>query len=75
MAPDETHFFTRGPDCEMADCIGTGFPQLSCVLVHMRYSIGENGCGHILKGAGGSGGKKVEERTEGETAVGICKRQ
>ena len=24
----------------MADCIGTGFPQFSCALVQMRYSIG-----------------------------------
>ena len=34
----------------MADCIGTGFPQFFCALVQMRYSIGENGCDHILKG-------------------------
>ena len=35
----------------MADCIGTGFPQFPCALVQMRYSIGENGCGHILTGS------------------------
>ena len=32
----------------MADCIGTGFPQFPCALVQMRYSIRENGCGHIF---------------------------
>ena len=26
------------------------FPQFPCALVQMRYSIGENGCGHILMG-------------------------
>ena len=36
----------------MAECIGTGFPQFPCALVQMRYSIGENGCGHILMGEG-----------------------
>ena len=41
----------------MADFIGTGFPQFPCALVQMRYSIGENGCGHILIG-GNSGGKE-----------------
>ena len=39
----------------MADCIGTGFPQFPCALVQMRYSIGENGCGHIVSwGVGGT---------------------
>ena len=44
----------------MADCIGTGFPQFPCALVQMRYSIGENGCGHIFMGGerGNSGGKE-----------------
>ena len=45
----------------MAECIGTGFPQFSCAFVQMRYSIGENGCGYILKG-GISGGKTVKGR-------------
>ena len=35
----------------MANCIDTGFPQFSCALVQKRYSTGENGCGHIRKGA------------------------
>ena len=34
-----------------------GFPQFARALVQMRYSIGENGCGHILMG-GNSGGKE-----------------
>ena len=34
----------------MADCIGKGFLQFPCALVQIRYSIGENVCGHILKG-------------------------
>ena len=33
----------------MAECIGTGLPQFSCALVQMRYRIGDNGCGKILK--------------------------
>ena len=32
----------------------------------MRYSIGENSCGHILKGGGTSGGKTVMERGNGK---------
>ena len=52
----------------MADCIGTGFPQFPCALVQMRYSIGENGCGHILMG-GNSGGKEGSDR-EKETEGG-----
>ena len=59
--------------CEMADCIGTGFLQFSCILVQMRYSIGEHGCGHIFKGgtlAGrqrkkGESGKKEKKGNEG----------
>ena len=47
----------------MADCVGTGFPQFPCALVQMRYSIGENGCGHILMG-GNSGGKEGSNRVE-----------
>ena len=50
--------------CGMADCIDAGFPPFSCALVQMRYSIGENGCGHILKG-GTFGGKTVKERGTG----------
>ena len=49
----------------MADCIGIGFPQFSCVLVQMRYSIGENGCGHILKGRTADG-KTVKKRINGK---------
>ena len=49
----------------MANFIGTDFPQLSCALVQMRYSIGENDCGHVLKG-GTSGGKKMKERGNGK---------
>ena len=61
--------------CIMADCIGTGFPQFSCALVQMRYSIGENNYDHILKGGGGGGGggggrgaagKKVKEMGNGK---------
>ena len=48
----------------MADCIGTGFPQFPCALVLMRYSIGENGCGHILMGDN-SGGKEGSDRGQG----------
>ena len=33
----------------MADYFSTDFPQFSCALVEMRYSIGENSCGHVLK--------------------------
>ena len=50
----------------MADYIGTGFPQFFCALVQMRYSIGENRCGHILGGGGGAGGKIVKERETGK---------
>ena len=46
----------------MADIIGTGFPQFSCALVQMRYSIGENGCGHILKRGRGA---RVERQGKG----------
>ena len=53
----------------MTDCIGTGFPQFSCALVQMRYSIGKNGCGHILK-RGTSGGKKVKETENGKKGGG-----
>ena len=67
----------------MADYIGTGFPQFSCALVQMRYSIGENSdSSHILKGEGGGlwredyeGKGKREERRKGEMGVGICKKQ
>ena len=45
-------------------CIGTGFPQFSCALVQMRYSIRENSCGHILKG-GTSGGKSERKGKRG----------
>ena len=41
-------------------CISTGFPQFPCVLVLMRYNIGENVCGQILKGEN-FGGKKVKK--------------
>ena len=47
----------------MADCIGTGFPQFPCALVQMRYSIGQNGCGHIFMG-GNFGGKEVRGNKE-----------
>ena len=47
----------------MADCIGTGFPQFSCALVQMRYSIEENGGGEILKGET-SGGKEMKKKGE-----------
>ena len=53
----------------MADCIGTGFPQFPCALVQMRYSIGENGCGHILMG-GNSGGKEGGGSGDGEGSGG-----
>ena len=57
----------------MADCIG--FPQFSCALLQMRYSIGENGRGHILKGGGGGGEKsdrkgKRDEKKKGERGWG-----
>ena len=52
----------------MADCIDTGFLQFSCTLVQVRYSITENGCGHILK-AETSSGKKVRERGNWEKCV------
>ena len=45
----------------MADCIGTGFPQFPRALVQMRYSIGKNGCGHILMG-GYTGGKEGSDK-------------
>ena len=55
----------------MADCIGTGFLQFPCPLVQMRYSIGENGCGHILMGGGGnSGGKEGSDRGYGREGGG-----
>ena len=47
----------------MADCISTVFPQFPRALVQMRYSIGEYGCGHILK-EGNSGGTKVNEKRD-----------
>ena len=56
----------------MANCIGTGFLQFSCALVQMRYSIGENSCGHVIRGGGGfwqkdSDGKGIrEQRRKGE---------
>ena len=64
----------------MADCIGTGFPQFPCVLVQIQYSIGENGCGHILRGGGGVTlvvRKKVTREMEGKEEKrgkrwGIC---
>ena len=62
----------------MADCIGTGFPQFSCPLVQMRYSIGENGCSHIFvtlavkKEVTGDKEGKAEERGK---RSGICIRQ
>ena len=62
----------------MADCIGIGFPQFPCALMQMRFSIGENGCCHILKG-GNSGGKEGKEKKQerrkgrggGYRAIGI----
>ena len=58
----------------MADCIGTGFPQFSCALVQMRYSIGENDYSLILKG-GTSGRGDSEEKGKRETGVRKCERQ
>ena len=46
----------------MADCIGTGFPQFPCALVQMRYSIGENGCGHILMGGNSDSQEVIEDK-------------
>ena len=47
---------------KIVDCISiTGFPQFSCALVQMRYTIGENGCGHILKGETLAGKKEIEK--------------
>ena len=55
----------------MSNCIDTGFPQFSCALVQKRYSTGENGCGHIRKGAdlwredGGRKGKREKKKESG----------
>ena len=50
----------------MADYIGTGFPQFFCALVQMRYSIGENRCGHILGGGGGLWREDSEGKGDGK---------
>ena len=52
----------------MADFIGTGFPQFSCALVQIRYSIEENGYGHILRGGGlwREDGERKEKRKNKE---------
>ena len=63
----------------MADCIGTGFPRFPSVLLRMRYSIGENGCSHILKceegrgaltGRKGKKGKREKRRKGGKGGGG-----
>ena len=71
----------------MADCIGTGYPQypkFPCALVQIRYSLGENGCGHILmggvtlavkkKGTGDKEGKAEERVTAFEPTALLAER-
>ena len=54
----------------MADSIGTDFPQFPCALMQMRYSIGVNGCGHILMGVTLAVKKEVRGVKEGKAEKG-----
>ena len=63
----------------MAKYIGTRCSQFPCASVQMKYSLGENSYGCVLKGQN-SGGKKVNEKRaerygkkgeKGENGVGI----